>query len=118
MEETREHIKETREHIKETLAYIKNNRQERALDALLRNEAVTRKDLNAIAGALNAPETISQLRKQGFRGIILTRRFMVKDRDGKNCNPGEYYIEPAMKPFVARILQERRIQKDILRQHS
>lgn len=89
--------------------YIKSPRQKRAVAALL-EQAIAVKDLGAIIGALNSRQVIAELRRQGFEGIIETRRFSVIDRDGKKCRPGEYFIPEASKPMAKKALIENVVQ--------
>lgn len=84
---------------------IKGARQLRAIEALVENDILVQ-DLGSIIGALNPRQTIMELRKQGFYGIIKTRRFREKDRDKKTCWPGEYYIPKEYKPVVEEILKK------------
>jgi len=82
---------------------INSPRQERAILALL-EKSVAVKDLGPIIGALNPRQVIFELRQQGFKGIILTRRFTVIDQDGKRCRPGEYYISIEARAIVEKAL--------------
>ena len=85
---------------------IKNSRQERALKVLLEKDSIQVKDMGPIIGSLNPRQTISELRQQGFHDVIVTRRFKVRDRDGKNCRPGEYCIPQEKKPIARQALDE------------
>lgn len=89
---------------------IKSSRQQRAI-AILLKKPVTVKDLGPIIGALNPRQVISELRNQGFYGIIETRRFSVIDQDGRLCRPGEYYIPEQLKQKVENTLNEHRAQE-------
>lgn len=72
---------------------FKGPRQKRALEALLSNpEGISCRDLGSKIGSLNPRQTIMELRRLNFKGLIITRRFAVKDRDGRDCLPGEYVI--------------------------
>lgn len=84
---------------------IKTARQKRAILALL-EKSISVKDLGPIIGALNPRQTISELRQQGFRGIIKTKRFTIIDQDGKKCRPGEYFVPQEFKPILERVLKE------------
>jgi hypothetical protein len=84
---------------------IKGPRQLRAIEALIEND-VRVQDLGSIIGALNPRQTIMELRRQGFYGIIKTRRFREKDRDKKTCWLGEYYIPQEYKFLVAETLKK------------
>lgn len=88
---------------------IKNPRQQRAIAVLL-EKAVSVKDLGPMIGALNPRQVIAELRRQGFSGIIETRRFTVTDQDGKRCRPGEYFIQQDVKPMLEKALIEYAIQ--------
>jgi hypothetical protein len=66
-------------------------RQFRVLSALTKKlgKWIWREDIDAIAGASNGPEIISQLRHG--RGIdIQMEKVANVDRDGMPCNPGRY----------------------------
>lgn len=84
---------------------IRGPRQLRLLLALLKHPVSVR-DLRIIVGALNPAEVVSQLRKHGWRGIIQTRHFAVKDRDGNLCHPGEYFIPEELKPLAEKAVQK------------
>ncbi len=84
--------------------FIKNSRQKRAVQELLSRACVQVKDMGPLIGALNPRQMIMELRHQGFQDIILTRRFSVPDRDGKGCQPGEYYIPPELKHLAREAL--------------
>jgi hypothetical protein len=84
---------------------IKGLRQLRAIEALVEND-VRVQDLGSIIGALNPRQTIMELRRQGFYGIIKTRRFREKDRDKKTCWPGEYYIPKEYKFLVMEVIKK------------
>lgn len=84
---------------------IKGPRQQRAIAALLAGEVAV-KDLGVKIGAINPRQIISELRQQGFLGIIKTRRYTTIDRDGKQCRPGEYFISHSAKPLVEKALKE------------
>lgn len=87
--------------------FIKGPRQERAVHLLLQRDGIPIKDIGLLVGALNPRQVISELRGQGFYGIILTRRYTVIDRDGKTCKPGEYYIPDSKKRIVAEALKQK-----------
>lgn len=89
--------------------YIRGPRQQRAIAALLAN-VISVKDLGPLIGALNPRQVISELRGQGFEGIIKTRRFTIIDQDGRRCRPGEYYIPQDVKPMVEKVLREYIVQ--------
>ncbi len=85
---------------------IKGPRQQRALKVLL-EECVAVKDIGEKIGALNPRQVISELRRQGFEDVILTRWFNVIDRDGRRCRPGEYYIPESFKQMVDDALKNK-----------
>jgi hypothetical protein len=85
--------------------YIKCPRQRRAIQALL-EQPIAVKNLGPKIGALNPRQTVSELRRQGFEGIIVTRRFTVVDRDGKICHPGEYFVSQEHKQILEEALSE------------
>ena len=89
--------------------YIKGARQARVIRALL-NSAVSVKEMGPKTGALNPRQIILELRRQGFKGIIQTRRYTVIDQDGKRCRPGEYYIPHSAKPMVEKALTGYAVQ--------
>jgi hypothetical protein len=62
-------------------------------------------------GAQNPRQVISELRRQGFEGIIETRRFTIIDQDGKRCHPGEYHIPQESKLIAEETLKEHIAQK-------
>lgn len=86
--------------------YIKNLRQKRAIATLLSVDSIAVKDIGPIIGAHNPRQTIMELRRQGFLGIIETRRYTILDRDGKICRPGEYLIPSQLKPIARKVLDE------------
>lgn len=88
------------------LPYIKSSRQMRALENLLVKGSYTVSEASKIIGAANPRQSIMELRRQGFGELIKTRRFPVKDRDGKDCYPGEYYLPPEYRPLVERVLKD------------
>jgi hypothetical protein len=85
--------------------YIKTPRQMRAVIELL-GKPIKVSELGSRIGALNARQIVSELRQQGFLGIIFTRRFIVIDQDGKRCRPGEYYIPEHLKQMISESLKE------------
>jgi len=85
--------------------HIKSLRQQRTIAALL-EKAVQVKDLGPLIGALNPRQVVFELRQLGFEGTILTRRFTVRDQDGRLCRPGEYFIPDILKPFVEAALRD------------
>ncbi len=87
-------------------AHIKTQRQKRAIEELLSRDYIQVNDMGPLIGALNPRQTIMELRRQGFLGIILTRRFYIDDRDGKGCRPGEYYILKEQKPLAREALNK------------
>lgn len=77
----------------------------RAIEVLLEVESIPVKDLGPCIGALNARQTISELREQGFKFVIKTSKFEVKDQDGESCFPGVYFISPEDKSIVREALR-------------
>ena len=71
--------------IDEKKLVIVSPRQQRALIALSQGN-VSSLELRKIAGVLNAPQLISDLRKLGWK--IWCRRVKKNDQDGKLCSPG------------------------------
>lgn len=88
------------------LPFIRTPRQERAIEALLANREITVKQLGSIIGALNPPQIIMELRRQGFEKIIQTRRFNLPDRDGLLCYPGAYFIPDELKSIAKQALEK------------
>lgn len=86
--------------------FIKTPRQKRAVKALLEATRIPIIDFGPIVGALNPRQIAMELRRQGWQGIILTIRYLVKDRDGKPCNPGAYYIPEVLKPLAREALEK------------
>lgn len=84
---------------------INTPRQKRALEGLL-ERPIRVSDMSNVASALNPRQVILELRRQGFYGIIITRRFNYRDRDGKICRPGEYFIPEQLKPLVREALEK------------
>jgi hypothetical protein len=84
---------------------IENPRQRRAVEALVERDSIQVQEIGTLIGALNPRQTIMELRRQGFDGIIKTRRFRQQDRDKKMCWPGEYYIPPEYKPLMREVLK-------------
>lgn len=85
---------------------IKGPRQRRAIEALLNQESISVREMESLIGALNPCQVIFELRKQGFRDLIKTRRYSVLDRDGNRCLPGEYYISSENKSIIKEALKE------------
>jgi hypothetical protein len=92
--------------------FIKTPRQARLVEALLNNHEVGVKDISSAIGSLNPPDVVMQLRRQGFGDIIKTRRFEVKDRDGKLCKPGLYYVDPGDRGKLEEALEKYAAQPD------
>lgn len=67
------------------------DRQQRTLEALLRQDEIWREDIDRIAGASNGPMVIQQLRRMGLD--IACRLVTCTDRDGNPCRPGKYRLE-------------------------
>jgi len=86
--------------------YISTPRQKRAIEALQENQMINVKDLGALIGACNPAQVIRELRLQGFSEIIQTHRMVMKDRDGKICYPGVYYIPDALKAQASKALKK------------
>lgn len=70
---------------------IFNARQKRAI-RLLKSGPVMRRDLDRLAGCLNGPDLIYQLRQMGLE--IFCKRVSLVDRDGKFRKMGRYEIAP------------------------
>ncbi len=84
---------------------IKSQRQKRAINVLIDKASIEVKDLGILIGALNPRQIIFELRQLGFENIIKTQFFEKKDRDGKRCRPGRYFIPPEFKPIVQAFLE-------------
>ncbi len=87
--------------------FISDPRERRAIEVLIQGEAISVKDIGPIIGALNPRQIIFQLREHyGLREVIKTRLFKVKDRDGKVCRPGEYFVSPEDKRILEELLKK------------
>lgn len=71
------------------LPIVKSPRERRLLKALLAGRT-SRESLDAIVGASNSPQIVSQLRKKGF--VIPCKMVPAIDRDGRPCRHGEYSL--------------------------
>ena len=91
--------------MKENNLLIKCPRQRRAVQALIEKTSILVKDMVEISGALNPRQTVMELRRQGFLGIIKTRRLTQQDQDGKLCHPGEYFIPSHLKHLAEDALK-------------
>ena len=74
---------------------IKTSREYRTANYLARFGSVSRKDLDEICGALNSPEIIRNMRDSGWD--ILCKRIEMRDRDGRLCWPGIYYVSAEVR---------------------
>lgn len=66
-----------------------NPRHLRVIDALL-FRAISREELDKIAGCSNVPELIAELKRRGLE--LPCSRFEIVDRDGRRCRPGRYCL--------------------------
>lgn len=80
-------------------------RQKRALIQLLEKESISVKELGMLIGSLNSPQTILELRRNGFSGVIKTRYYKRHDQDGKICRVGSYFIPKELKHLVEFFLR-------------
>jgi hypothetical protein len=85
---------------------IKDQRQKRAIEALLKNSSISVLKMGFAIGALNPRQVVMELRRLGFSDIILTRFKRVIDRDGKICRVGEYFIPDELKPLAEESLRK------------
>lgn len=69
----------------------RNPRHLRALIELMRGVDVRRERLDAVAGCSNGLELVAELRRRGLH-IPCDRSLASKDRDGKPCWPGVYWL--------------------------
>ena len=69
---------------------VKNPRQVRALTALAYRDYVSRENLDKLAGCTNSPDLVARLRMKGID--IQMREVQTKDRDGRSCWFGEYFL--------------------------
>ena len=83
-----------------------NPRQLRALAVLLRRP-VSREQLDAIAGASNSPQLVSELRARGLHSDLLCSRVEAFDRDGRPVRPGVYSLTNRGKRLVYSWLTRR-----------
>lgn len=81
---------------------IKSNRQRRALEALVKYGGVSSHDMRGLAGALNVPELMAGLTRNGWSWIC--ERVEVSDRDGQKCRPGIYHLTPEHQKIAAKLL--------------
>lgn len=65
-------------------------REKRLLECLIENDKIMVKDLRKLVGALNPAQIAYALRMKGWK--IKTDYIKVKDRDGKICSPGYYWM--------------------------
>lgn len=81
---------------------IKTNRQKRAIEAFVKYGAVSSHDMRGLAGALNVPELMAGLTRNGWNWIC--ERFEMSDRDGQKCRPGIYHLTPEHQKIAAKLL--------------
>jgi hypothetical protein len=82
---------------------INSPRQRRMLELLVRFGRVTNIQIREYVGALNAPELMAQLRKNGWEWTC--ERIEVIDRDGQHCRPGLYGLSEEHQILAAEILE-------------
>ena len=75
-----------------------NPRQLRALYELMNHDFVSRVALGHRAGCINTPDLVDQLRKRNLQ--IPCVKVPVKDRDGRTCRVGEYYLTPLDRMLI------------------
>lgn len=80
-----------------------NPRDRRLLKCLVEMDRVFVRDLRALIGALNPAQNALSLRKAGWN--IKTEKASMRDRDGKLCYPGFYWIGPGEKAKALEFLQ-------------
>lgn len=81
----------------------KNPRRIRALIALVFRDYVSRENLDKLAGCTNSPDLVSRLRKDGVD--VQMREVHTKDRDGRSCWFGEYFLMPEVKRAIREWLE-------------
>lgn len=58
--------------------------------ASLRRRALSREEVDSIAGCSNGPELVAELRRRGLELPCVRIHFI--DRDGRPCRPGVYFL--------------------------
>jgi len=81
-----------------------NPREKRFLKYLIENDKIMVKDLRELIGALNPAQIASALREQGWK--INTGYIKVKDRDGKTCRPGYYWMPDSERIIANKFLKK------------
>ena len=82
---------------------IHSPREERALLRLMEG-ACLREELDDEAGCSNGPDLVLNLRERGLE--LPCKRLSFKDRDGKWCHPGLYWLTAADRVLVAQALSD------------
>lgn len=76
------------------------------LDFASQQRGISRERIDAIAGASNGPQIISELRRKGFGKDDLSCRMVdVEDRDGKTCKAGRYALSDRGFVFARQMLE-------------
>ena len=83
---------------------VKNPRHVRALTALAYRDYVSRENLDKLAGCTNSPDLVARLRMKGID--IQMREVHTKDRDGRSCWFGEYFLLHEDKVIVGEWLEQ------------
>ena len=78
-------------------------RNKRLLQCLVDKERVFVRDLRSLIGALNPAQNALSLRKSGWN--IQTDYIAVRDRDGKVCRPGYYWMETSERERAYEFLK-------------
>ncbi|NGX46773.1 MAG: hypothetical protein K1000chlam3_00136 [Chlamydiae bacterium] len=80
-----------------------NPRNKRLLEVLVIRDRVFVNELRKLIGAFNPAQNAHELRRAGWK--INTGRGVAKDRDGKTCRPGFYWMEPHEQARVIEFLK-------------
>ena len=84
-------------------------RQERLIRALLEHDKISANALRDVAGASNISQAVVDLRSLGWvilGWVINMKRISIKDRDGKPCKPGRYFLSKEMRRRAEQALRE------------
>src|SRR5262245_29138041 len=77
---------------------LNTKREYRTAHYLAKFGSVSRKELDDVCGALNSPQIIMEMRRNGWD--IRCKRIEMRDRDGKFCRPGVYYVSGEVRTLM------------------